>query len=552
MLESTDHNEDAASALFDLENGLPVTRGWYRIDVTGVSERERFELRLDFGLGFVGHHSLFAFSQYGKARLFVRLFKRLRAVQLVRSFSTDGKSRPRINFEKVGMVDLWSRRTWEQVCLLAKSFKRQKSPSVHDRPRRLWRSKGLQAFPAELAASGDSSYELWRGLPAHRALILQEPTDHWLLVMDCRVSEPAPSCLEAFETAAEHAGAKICILREGSLAAVRETAAHGCGWLLLVEPDVALDIECVRAFEAAAAAGKAAIFSDNDHRGEDRHRFHPEFRTKFSLERLKSEDWLGGAIAFRVETLKFDSGENATAYSLSQKIADAIGPSAFAHVPQVLYSRLRSPQLSIFRPLCPQEAWSGTATIIIPTRDNAELLGRCIESILTRTKNPAYEVIVHDNGSTDGEALRVLDQYGRHDNIRVVRDDLPFNFSRINNEAAAIATGEILIFLNNDTEIVSGDWIDRLAGVASQTEVGCVGPLLLQANGSIQHAGLVTGPGGIAGHVHAGLDPQYAGSAAPIVRRDVSAVTGACLAIEKKSLRMIRRIRFRWTSRCIQ
>lgn len=509
-------------------------KGWYRITVVGLLEGERLQLRLDFGLGFVGDHSLFAVCENGRAELYVRLFKPLCAIELVREAAASHPSGPRVSFERIGTADLWWRRTREQACLFWERLKRSKGATdVHDRPRRLWRAKGLQAFPATLPSAGNSSYELWRRLPAPQALLPEEPMDDWLVVLDCRASESTSACLKAFDAAADHAGARKCVLREGSITAVLPNDAAASGWLLLVQPDVELELGSVRAFAAKASPDKAVIYSDNDHRQESGRRFRPEFRTKFSQERLKSEDWLGGAIAFRANTLKFASGEKASEYSFARAIADALGPSVFAHVPQVLYSRWRSPQASSRRRHS-RKAWRGSATIIIPTRDKARLLERCIESIIVRAGDCAPEIIIWDNMSADSAALRLLNRYKRHEGIRVVRDDLPFNFSRINNEAAGLATGEVLIFLNNDTEVVSGDWIEWLAGVAVEPEVGCVGPLLLCADGTIQHAGLVTGAGGIAAHIHAGLSPRCTGSTAPLVRRDVSAVTGACLAIEKK------------------
>lgn len=194
-------------------------------------------------------------------------------------------------------------------------------------------------------------------------------------------------------------------------------------------------------------------------------------------------------------------------------------------------TRLRLPEP---QPFCTrQESWSGRTTVIIPTRNGAELLQRCVESILTRTRRQPPEIIICDNCSNEEATLKLLDSYERRGGIRVLRDELPFNFSRINNDAAATATREILIFLNNDTEVLSEDWIDRLGEIAHEPSVGCVGPLLLSPSGKIQHAGLVTGPGGIAAHLYAGLRLDEADPLVPIVQRDVSAVTGACLAIQR-------------------
>jgi GT2 family glycosyltransferase len=88
--------------------------------------------------------------------------------------------------------------------------------------------------------------------------------------------------------------------------------------------------------------------------------------------------------------------------------------------------------------------------------------------------------------------------------------------------------------MNNDTEVLSADWLDVLGAASMEEGAGAVGPLLVDARGRVQHAGIVTGPGGIAEHVHAGLRPDECDPAVPLVRRDVSAVTGACLVVEKR------------------
>jgi GT2 family glycosyltransferase len=358
-----------------LGSQFPLRPGWYRLKISGIEHHEIVEVRLDFGLGFVGHHSVRASAEGEAAELFVRLFKEVSAVELLRTADEPiGRSLPEISFERLPASFVWRRRALEQLFIAGRLMRAKRGASRHERPRRLWGWSGLQAFPITLPATGESSFELWKRVTRHD-----------------RIEEPN-----------------------------------------------------VPGFGASARSDKS-----------------------------RSDD------------------------------------------------------------LPRHGSWSICTTVIITTRNRADLLQRCVDSIFARTCEQPLEIIIHDNGSDEAAACRLLEHYAMRENIRVTRDELPFNFSRINNEAAALAKGKILIFLNNDTEVVSEDWIDRLAEVAADPAVGCAGPLLLTREGVIQHAGLVTGPGGVAAHVHAGLRREEVDPVAPIVRRCVSAVTGACLAIEK-------------------
>jgi GT2 family glycosyltransferase len=170
-------------------------------------------------------------------------------------------------------------------------------------------------------------------------------------------------------------------------------------------------------------------------------------------------------------------------------------------------------------------------SIIIPTRDRLSLLGRCIDSIETKTDYGDYEIIIVDNGSKQPETLRYLSDTSH----KVIRDDGPFNFSKLNNIAAAAATGEYLLMLNNDTEVISPEWISAMVEQAQRPEVGAVGGKLLYPGGTVQHAGVILGIGGVASHSHRGSvgQPGSCYFNFPNVIGDYSAVTAACLMIRK-------------------
>src|SRR5690606_7672634 len=142
-----------------------------------------------------------------------------------------------------------------------------------------------------------------------------------------------------------------------------------------------------------------------------------------------------------------------------------------------------------------------------------------------------FEIIVVDNGSSQPETLEWLQGMSRRNSFRVIRADVPFNWSALNNLAAREARGEVLVFLNNDTEVIDGEWLQRLAENALRPDVGVCGPLLLYGDRTIEHAGVVIGMGGWADHVFKGEPPVHNQNlfVSPVLQRQVLAVTGACM-----------------------
>jgi len=179
-------------------------------------------------------------------------------------------------------------------------------------------------------------------------------------------------------------------------------------------------------------------------------------------------------------------------------------------------------------------------SIIIPTRDNGKVLQRCIESIEKLSSYNNYEIIIIDNGSVDNFTKIIFDQLQKEDKIKILRHDIPFNYSELNNKGVEISKGDILIFLNDDTEILTIDWIERLAGFAQLDHVGAVGAKLLYPNSNqIQHAGILNlkdGPG----HAFLRQDNDSHGYyMRNLLDYNWIAVTGACLVIERKKFNQV-------------
>ncbi|MGG6294561.1 glycosyltransferase [Leptolyngbya sp. AN02str] len=171
-------------------------------------------------------------------------------------------------------------------------------------------------------------------------------------------------------------------------------------------------------------------------------------------------------------------------------------------------------------------------SIIIPTRDLGAVLDRCLISIFTKTTYPNFEVVLVDNGTTEEEALNVFQKWKTKEpeRFQVFTNDIPFNYSKLNNFGVEKATGQYLLFLNNDTEVIHSDWLEAMVEQAQRPSIGAVGPLLLYPDDTVQHAGVIAGIGGVAGHshkYHPGDSPGYFDQIQTI--NNYSALTAACL-----------------------
>lgn len=176
-------------------------------------------------------------------------------------------------------------------------------------------------------------------------------------------------------------------------------------------------------------------------------------------------------------------------------------------------------------------------SVIVPTKDAPHFIGPCLSSLIGKTRYGNLEVLVVDNGTTDPEALAILDQAQRSDpRVRVLTYSRPYNFSAMNNLAVRAARGEYILLLNNDTVVVQDNWLDRMMAQAQRPDVGVVGARLVYPDQRLQHAGIVLGMGanGVAEHPFMGLPMTEAGYMGLVqVAREVAAVTGACLLIRK-------------------
>ena len=180
-------------------------------------------------------------------------------------------------------------------------------------------------------------------------------------------------------------------------------------------------------------------------------------------------------------------------------------------------------------------------SILIPNRDQSETLLQCVRSVLDRSTWKKFEILIIENNSQRQETFDCYRELERDERIRVITyPGKTFNYSAINNFGVREARGEYLLFLNNDIEVITPDWIGQMLGNCQRPEVGIVGAKLYYPDDTIQHAGIIIGIGGIAGHAFLGLDRARSGYLHKAsLQMDYSAVTAACMMMKAEVFRKI-------------
>jgi GT2 family glycosyltransferase len=176
-------------------------------------------------------------------------------------------------------------------------------------------------------------------------------------------------------------------------------------------------------------------------------------------------------------------------------------------------------------------------SIVIPTRDRADLLDRCLGTLFGLTTHPNFDVCVVDNSSREAATFEVLQRFerARPQRFRVVRRDIPFNFPALVNAGVAETDGALVVLLNNDTEVLDGSWLDEMAGYAQRPDIGAVGCVLLYPDGTVQHGGVTLIAGAVASNSHVGQPataPGYFGRL--LAQSNYAAVTAACMMVRRE------------------
>ncbi|RZL04450.1 MAG: glycosyltransferase [Rubrivivax sp.] len=318
---------------------------------------------------------------------------------------------------------------------------------------------------------------------------------------------------------------------------------------------------------AANAQGRVFYWDEDsiDGRGQ---RHAPLFKPKWNAHLLQAKNYLGQLCAIETQLWQQAGGlkanfSHAAMYDLLLRCTERLSDQAIVHIPFILYHahsrhdadaqalqaghqavQAHLKRMGILATVTLEDGINRVdydapsmpphVSIIIPSRDRPELLKKCVTTVLNVTTYAHFELLFIDNGTTNEEALQLIQEFARNPRFKLLVDKSPFNYSSLNNQGAAIATGDLLCMLNNDVEITDPRWLDKLVAVCVQDNVGVVGARLLLPSGQIQHAGVVLGIGGVAGHPFSykrGNAPTYMNRAK--IMHELSAVTGACLMTSK-------------------
>lgn len=233
--------------------------------------------------------------------------------------------------------------------------------------------------------------------------------------------------------------------------------------------------------------------------------------------------------------------ESTATNSDAKPYAQTAGLNALdAHLKRVYGSKVKASEtenLFVYKPVFNNMS-NKKVDVIIPMRDKWPLTKQCVDSILEVTKYKNYQITIIDNGSIEETTFEWFNTIEKNSKVRILKADFEFNWSKLQNFGIKNSDADVFVFLNNDTIIIDENWMVELCSNALRKEVGVVGPLLLFEDGTIQHGGVVIGLNGYADHLYKEMKPIHAGInfPSPMVARNVTAVTGACMAISKETL----------------
>lgn len=317
------------------------------------------------------------------------------------------------------------------------------------------------------------------------------------------------------------------------------------------------------------------IYTDEDKINEDgTHYMIPHFKPDFSLDTLRNYNYITHFVCIRKVVLDeigpFDSKcDGAQDFDLFLRLADYT--DKIGHISKILYhwrvcenSTAQSISTKSYvveagkyalRKHLERNSLKGTVTdgqqptlykinydiednplisIIICTKDHIDDLDLCIQSILKKSTYQNFEIIVVENNSEETRTFQYYNKLKENPKINIVYWEYDFNYSAINNYGVKYANGDYVLLLNNDTEVITSNWLEEMLMFAQREDVGVVGAKLLYPDDTVQHAGVIVGLGGVAAHSHRGYPADSVGYVGRmIVVQNISAVTGACMMIKK-------------------
>jgi len=319
------------------------------------------------------------------------------------------------------------------------------------------------------------------------------------------------------------------------------------------------------------------LYSDEDKIDVEGRRFDPCFKPGWNTDLLLSQNYISHLCVYKSDLVNAVGGfreafKESYNHDLLLRCASQLQDEQIVHIPEILYhcravarsiverpveqnnttmagvdvlthyfSQSASnivvkpgPLLNTYRVHWPIPEERPLVSLIIPTRDGYEILKRCVNSILEKTTYDHYEIIILNNQSRCPDTLKYLRTITADKRVTVHAWDYPFNYSAINNFGATKSKGSILGLVNNDVEVINPDWLDEMVSHVCREAIGCVGAKLYYPNETVQHAGVILGLGGVAGHAHKYFSRSEHGYFSRLkLVQNFSAVTGACLLVRK-------------------
>lgn len=351
-------------------------------------------------------------------------------------------------------------------------------------------------------------------------------------------------------------------------------------WIALLDHDDELPPHALYMVVMAIAERPDArmIYSDEDKIDEDGKRFDPYFKPDWNPDLFYSQNMITHLGVYSASLIKKIGGfregfEGAQDYDLALRCIEELKAAQIIHIPRVLYhwraiegstalaigeksyavlAGVKALEDHFFRTgvkgvsveivdngyrilRAIDEKRQPSVSLIIPTRDRVDLLRMCISSILEKTTYENYVIVVVDNQSIEPATHEYFDSIKKHPKVRIVEYDEPFNYSSMNNVAVASTESDIVGLINNDIEVIHGDWLHEMVSQAVREDIGAVGAMLYYPNNTIQHAGVTLGIGGVAGHSYVGKSKGFGGQMSrALLIQNLSAVTAACLLIRRE------------------
>ena len=419
--------------------------------------------------------------------------------------------------------------------------------------------------------------------------VINQTYDNWeLCISDDASTDPKiKKCLEAYEK--KEPRIKVVFRKENGHISLATNSALKIAtgeFIALLDNDDELPPHAL--FEVVKVLNERpeldVIYSDEDKIDAEGNRFDPHFKADWSPDTLMGNNYISHLGVYRSSIVKSLGGfrkgyEGSQDYDLVLRVTEQIPEDHIYHIDKVLYhwrtipgstassgeaksyiydsgvkaltdalnrrgikGTVRPGLISGFYEVTYEVLQEELVSVIIPTKNGYDDLKLCVDSIIEKTSYPNYEIIIADNGSTDPKMQELFAEYKKQLNERFIVEliDIPFNYSRINNLAAEKASGKYLLFLNNDTEVIEPNWMTTMVSYAQFDRIGCVGAKLYYPDDTTQHAGVLVGIGGVAGHALNNYDRTHCGYFGRLVI-DVNylAVTAACMMVKAADFKAV-------------